>query len=153
LGADLERGLAGGGGGHRHSLVHRGTECHATGFWDSVGIVREPATPPGPRLKDAPGIGPLTLGGVLVEQAARVAEHEALAFDDPLRGGATARWSYADLLHHARRRARAVLGQGVGEGSRVGVLMGNRPEAVASLLGAALAGAVPVPLSTFSPKP
>jgi acyl-CoA synthetase (AMP-forming)/AMP-acid ligase II len=31
--------------------------------------------------------------------------------------------------------------------------MGNRPEAVASLFGAALAGAVAVPLSTFSSKP
>jgi len=90
---------------------------------------------------------------VLVEQAARVAEHEALVFDDPLRGGATVRWSYADLLHHARRVAKALLATGVGKGSRVGVLMGNRPEAVASLLGAALAGAVTVPLSTFSPKP
>jgi acyl-CoA synthetase (AMP-forming)/AMP-acid ligase II len=63
------------------------------------------------------------------------------------------RWSYADLLHHARRVAKALLATGVGKGSRVGVLMGNRPEAVASLFGAALAGAVTVPLSTFSPKP
>jgi acyl-CoA synthetase (AMP-forming)/AMP-acid ligase II len=31
--------------------------------------------------------------------------------------------------------------------------MGNRPEAVAGLFGAALAGAVAVPLSTFAPKP
>jgi acyl-CoA synthetase (AMP-forming)/AMP-acid ligase II len=31
--------------------------------------------------------------------------------------------------------------------------MGNRPEAVAALFGASLAGAVAVPLSTFSPKP
>jgi acyl-CoA synthetase (AMP-forming)/AMP-acid ligase II len=115
--------------------------------------VREPATLTGPPLEDASGIGPLTLGGVLVEQGDRFADHEALVFDDPLLGGATVRWTYADLLHHARRVAKALLATGVGKGSRVGVLMGNRPEAVASLFGAALAGAVTVPLSTFSPKP
>jgi fatty-acyl-CoA synthase len=33
------------------------------------------------------------------------------------------------------------------------VVMGNRPEAVAALFGAALAGAVAAPMSTFSPRP
>src|SRR5215213_496078 len=42
---------------------------------------------------------------------------------------------------------------GVGRGQAVGILMGNRPEAVAALFGAALAGAVAVPLSTFAPEP
>jgi fatty-acyl-CoA synthase len=63
------------------------------------------------------------------------------------------RWRYRDLERHARRVAKAVLATGIGKGARVGVLMGNRPEAVASLFGTALAGAVAVPLSTFSPKP
>jgi len=114
--------------------------------------VREPATLTGPPLHDAAGIGALTIGGVLVEQCARFPEHEALVFDDPLLGG-TVRWTSSDLLGHARGVAKALLATGVGKGSRVGVLMGNRPEAVASLFGAALAGAVTVPLSTFSPKP
>jgi fatty-acyl-CoA synthase len=119
----------------------------------SVSPARESQTLTGPRLQDAFGIGALTLGGVLIEQCARYADNEALVFDDPLRGGATARWRYRDLEHHARRVAKALLAAGVGKGARVGVLMGNRPEAVASLLGAALAGAVAVPLSTFSAKP
>jgi acyl-CoA synthetase (AMP-forming)/AMP-acid ligase II len=115
--------------------------------------VREPATLTGPPLQDAAGIGTLTLGGILTEQSARFPDHEVLVFDDPLRGGATVRWSYRDLEKHARFLAKALLGTGIGKGARVGVLMGNRPEAVASIFGAALAGAVAVPLSTFSPKP
>lgn len=115
--------------------------------------MREPKTLTGPPLDDLSGMRALTLGGVLMDQCARIADHEALVFDDPLRGGVTARWRYHDLHHHARRVAKALLSAGIGKGARVGVLMGNRPEAVASLFGAALAGAVAVPLSTFSSKP
>ena len=115
--------------------------------------MREPATLTGPPLHEASGIGALTIGGLLLEQCARYPDHEALVFDDPLLGGATVRWTYSDLHHQARRVARALLATGVGKGSRIGLLMGNRPEAVASLFGAALAGAVTVPLSTFAPKP
>jgi acyl-CoA synthetase (AMP-forming)/AMP-acid ligase II len=107
----------------------------------------------GPRLEDAVGIGALTLGGVLREQCARFLDHEALVFDDPLLGGTTVRWAYRDLEHHSRRVAKALLALGIGKGGRVGVVMGNRPEAVAALFGAALAGAIAVPLSTFAPKP
>jgi fatty-acyl-CoA synthase len=113
--------------------------------------VREPKTLAGPP-RDAAGTGALTVGGVLVEQCARFADREALVFDDPLLGSATVRWTYSDLQHHSRRIAKALLATGVGKGSRVGVLMGNRPEAVASLFGAALVGAVTVPVSTFSTK-
>ena len=113
----------------------------------------EPGTLTGPTLGDDSDPGPLTLGGVLVDRCARFPDHEAIVFDDPLLGGATVRWTYSDLQHHARRVAKALLALGVGKGARVGVLMGNRPEAVATLFGAALVGAVTVPLSTFSPKP
>jgi len=88
-----------------------------------------------------------------MQQCARFAGHEALVFDDPLLGGTTVRWTYRDLEHESRRIAKALLALGIGKGGRVGVLMGNRPEAVAALFGAALAGAVAVPLSTFAPKP
>jgi fatty-acyl-CoA synthase len=115
--------------------------------------VREPATLTGPPLRDVSGIGALTIGGVLFEQGVRFADREALVFDDPLLDGATVRWTYSALHRHARRVAKALLATGVGKGARVGVLMGNRPEAVACLFGAALVGAVTVPLSTFSPKP
>ena len=63
------------------------------------------------------------------------------------------RWTYSDLQRRPGALPRPCWRSGVGKGTRVGVLMGNRPEAVASLFGAALAGAVAVPLSTFSPKP
>jgi fatty-acyl-CoA synthase len=112
-----------------------------------------PPTLAGPPLEEATGIGALTMGGFLTEVCRRFAGNEALVFDDPLRGGTTVRWSYADLEHEARRVARALLATGIGKGSRVGILMANRPEAVASLFGAALTGAVVVPLSTFSPRP
>jgi acyl-CoA synthetase (AMP-forming)/AMP-acid ligase II len=105
----------------------------------------------GPPLEGWPGIGVLTMGAFLDEVAGRFAANEALVFDDPLRGGETVRWTYAALLVEARRVGRALLALGVERGDAVGILMGNRPEAVASLFGAAMAGAVAVPVSTFAP--
>jgi acyl-CoA synthetase (AMP-forming)/AMP-acid ligase II len=105
----------------------------------------------GPPLAEAEGVGALTLGGFTEEVGARFARNEALVFDDPLLERATVRWTYADVRAHARAAAKALVTAGIGKGTRVGVLMGNRPEAVAALLGAPMAGAVVVPLSTFSP--
>jgi acyl-CoA synthetase (AMP-forming)/AMP-acid ligase II len=107
----------------------------------------------GPSLEGHPGIGALTMGGFLEEVTSRFAEREALVFDDPFLAGATQRWSYAELGVQARRVGRALLSLGLGKGCRVGILMSNRPEAVAALFGAALSGAVVVPLSTFSTRP
>lgn len=107
----------------------------------------------GPPLEGFPRIGALTMGAFLEEVAERFGHNEALVFDDPLRDGATVRWTYADLRAEARRIGRALLGLGVEPGEAVGILMGNRPEAVAALFGAAMAGAVAVPLSTFAPRP
>lgn len=104
----------------------------------------------GPPLETTPGIGTLTLGGFVSEVCARHAVRDALVFDDPLRSGETVRWSYADLEREARSVAAALVGRGVGLGTRVGIVMGNRPEAVAAIFGTALAGGVAVPLSTFS---
>lgn len=107
----------------------------------------------GPDLDGWPGIGALTLASFLEEVGQRFADAEALVFDDPLRAGATVRWTYADLRREARRVARALVADGLEIGDRVAIVMGNRPEAVAALFGAAMAGAVVVPLSTFSPPP
>ncbi len=104
----------------------------------------------GPSLDDAEGVGALTLGGFLLEVCGRHADREALVFDDPLRGGATVRWTYADLEAQARAVAAGLVARHVDLGTRVGVVMGNRPEAVAAIFGIALAGGVAVPLSTFS---
>ena len=106
----------------------------------------------GPPLAEADAVGALTLGGFLSQVCSRF-DGEALVFDDPLSEGKTFRWDYRRLEAEARRVARAVIAAGVGKGGRVGILMGNRPEAVASVFGAALAGAVAVPLSTFSSRP
>ena len=111
------------------------------------------ATLEGPPLETAEGIGALTLGGFLRDVCARYPGNEALVFDDPLLGGETVRWTYRRLEVEAERFAKALIAAGTGRGSRVALLMSNRPEAVASFFGAALAGAVVVPLSTFSPAP
>ena len=107
----------------------------------------------GPSLDGLPGVGALTMGGFLEEIAARFGPNEALVFDDPLHGGETVRWTYADLGREARRVAGGLQELGLGTGDAVGILMGNRPEAVAALFGVALAGGVAVPLSTFAPVP
>ncbi len=104
---------------------------------------------------DLPPIDPAaaaTLGGFLDEVAERFGPREAIAFDDPLRGGARVAWSYAELRGHARAVARALVAAGTGKGTRIGILLGNRPEFVAALFGVALAGGVAVTLSTFSTR-
>ncbi len=103
--------------------------------------------------RDTTEFGTLTLAAMLERVAARFPDREALVFDDPFVDGETVRWSYAGLREEARRVARALLATGIGKGARVGILMSNRPEAVASLFGAAHVGAIATPLSTFSPKP
>jgi fatty-acyl-CoA synthase len=104
----------------------------------------------GPDLSSVAGLGKLTLGGFAEQVCAEHAEREALVFDDPLRDGATARWTYGDLLREARAVARSLLAMGVRPGERVAILMANRPQAVAAFFGAAMAGAAVAPLSTFS---
>ena len=56
------------------------------------------------------------------------------------------RWSYADLVDHARRLARGFAERGVGRGDHVALLAVNRPEWVVACLAVIGAGAVAVPL-------
>lgn len=107
----------------------------------------------GPGLDDVPGIGALTLGGFLAEVVDAFGPNEAVVLDDALLDGETVRWSYERLGAEARRIARALLAAGVEPGDAVGIVMGNRPEALASVFGVALVGAVAAPMSTFSPRP
>lgn len=105
----------------------------------------------GPSLSDEPGLGALTLPGFLREVTAAFADREALAFTpvSPPAGGVL-RWSYTELWENTVAVARALRACGVGKGTRVGVLMTNRPEWITSVFGTALAGGVAVTLSTFS---
>ncbi len=105
----------------------------------------------GPPLETEPGLGALTLGGLLLETARRHADREAVA-SRPV-DTQPVRWTYAQLEQHSRAIARALLAAGVTKGTRVGVLMGNRPEWVAAAFGVALAGGIIVPVNTFFEPP
>jgi len=88
----------------------------------------------------------LTMPGFLEEVAERYGEREALCFHED---GQVTRWSYAKLYEEATRIAKALAAKGLGKGSRVAWLMGNRPEWVAGAFGTAMAGCVFVPLNTL----
>lgn len=103
-------------------------------------------------LPPIPSDAAATLGGFLREQAGCWGMREAIAFDDPLRGGKRVSWSYDVLWREARAFASALVCAGIGKGERIGLLLGNRPEFVAALFGAAMAGALPVTLSTFATR-
>ena len=104
----------------------------------------------GTPLADEPGLGALTIGGYLREVAARYGPAEALV----MRSGANRiAWSYDELLKRSIEVARALIASGTAQGTRVGILMTNRPEFLAGLFGTALAGGVPVALSTFATLP
>jgi len=101
----------------------------------------------GPPLSEEPGLGALTLSGWLREVTERFGPREALVMHE---GEGVTRWSYDELWQRANEVARALTACGVGKGTRVGVLMTNRPEFLSSVFGTALAGGVATTLSTFS---
>ena len=95
-------------------------------------------------------IGALTIGGYVREVTTRYAAHEALVMRTT---DGVVRWTYATLWERSFEVALALRAAGAGKDSRIGVLMTNRPEFLAAVFGIALAGAVTVPLSTFSTSP
>jgi fatty-acyl-CoA synthase len=113
----------------------------------------------GPPPESEPGIGALTMGGLLAETVARHPGREALCFHGTDEHGVqgtgehVVRWSYAELEARARRFAKALAAAGVGKGTRVALLMGNRPEWVEAAFGVALAGGVLVPVNTLFEPP
>lgn len=60
------------------------------------------------------------------------------------------RFSYAELSERVDAMAAALVGLGVGKGSRIGLLMENTPDWIALAFAATGLGAVLVPVSTFS---
>jgi fatty-acyl-CoA synthase len=101
----------------------------------------------GPPLDEETGLGKLTLNGWLKEVCTAGGEREALVFHED---GKRISWSYDELMAQARRVARALLACGTGKGTRVGVLMTNRPEFLSCVWGVAMAGGVATALNTFS---
>lgn len=101
----------------------------------------------GPPLEIERDIGALTLPGLLTEVTDRYGDRHALVFRDSVR------WTYEDLRREARRVAKALIAAGLQRGARVALLMGNRPEWVASAYGVAMAGGVLVPLNTYLEPP
>ncbi|MET1756713.1 AMP-binding protein [Novosphingobium sp. RD2P27] len=97
-------------------------------------------------LAEEEGIGALTLGGWVREIAERYGPREAAVIH---LDGEVIRWTYQDLLDRAMEVARSLVALGIGKGTRVGILMTNRHEFLAGAFGAALAGGVATPISTF----
>lgn len=105
----------------------------------------------GPPLAEEEGLGELTLSGWFRTICDNGGAREALVFyDGGFANGTRVSWTYADLWVRANEVARALIACGVGKGTRVGILMTNRPEFLAATFGAALAGGVATTLSTFS---
>jgi fatty-acyl-CoA synthase len=98
-------------------------------------------------LSEEPGIGALSLPAYLREVTERYADNEAVVMH---KGNDVERWSYRDLWSHSVEVAKALIASGVTRGTRVGILMTNRPEYLSALFGTAMAGGVSVVLSTFS---
>jgi fatty-acyl-CoA synthase len=98
-------------------------------------------------LDEEEGIGALTLGGFLQEITSRFGPKEAAVIHH---SDGVEHWSYNDLWLRSVQVARALLACGVGNGTRVGVLMTNRMEFLSSVFGTALAGGVATTMSTFS---
>jgi fatty-acyl-CoA synthase len=84
---------------------------------------------------------PRTLGEVLAKQAAERGKHEALV--TPAK-----RITYEDLYLRAGSAACTLHSLGIGRGDRVGILMGNDEKWLALFYGAALIGAITVPVNT-----
>ncbi|MCB2059905.1 MAG: class I adenylate-forming enzyme family protein [Novosphingobium sp.] len=115
---------------------------------DATAVSEELALVRGIPLEEEPGLGALTLPGFLREIRDRYRENEALVMYRT--GSPSERWSYADLWDRAMAVAQALVACGAGKDSRIGILMTNRLEWVASCFGIGLAGGTVVGLSTFS---
>ncbi len=102
----------------------------------------------GPALQDETGLGSLTLPGFLADLNERFGSREALRWQDL--AGVQRSWTYAQMYDESLAVAKALLAVGVGRGTRVGLLVSNRPEWLFGMFGAAMAGAVTVALNTFS---
>lgn len=114
-----------------------------------------PSLPPsvihGPPLDEEEGLGDLTLSGWFRTICEQGGPREALVhYEGGFAKGDRVSWSYDELWARANEVARALIASGVGNGTRVGILMTNRPEFLAATFGTALAGGIATTISTFS---
>lgn len=86
---------------------------------------------------------PLTVGALLAARAGELGDRVLLVVDDDV-------LTYTEADRRSAELARAMLGAGLGRGSRVALLHPNGSDFVIGWLAAARIGAVSVPLSTFS---
>ena len=91
-----------------------------------------------PSITESPA--PDDLGGLLLNAAERWPRRDALVFPD-------SRQTYAELVDGAFERARSLTAFGIAPGDHLGILMPNCPEYIELLFGAALVGAVAVPVN------
>jgi fatty-acyl-CoA synthase len=85
----------------------------------------------------------LTLAAYISDVGARFADHEAVV-------SAGTRLTYRELLAETRRLAKSLVAAGVTKGSKVGVLVANRPEFIIASFAISLAGGIIVPISTLA---
>jgi len=104
----------------------------------------------GTALSEEPGIGALTIPGLIRQLAENFGENEAICWRDL--AGNDQHWTYTQLLSESEKVARSLAALGVSKGSRIGILVSNRPEWLFCLFGAAMTGSVVVALNTFSTR-
>jgi acyl-CoA synthetase (AMP-forming)/AMP-acid ligase II len=85
----------------------------------------------------------LTLAAYISEISRRFADHEAVVFGD-------SRLTYRQLESHVRDFAKGLLTAGVTKGTKVGVLVANRPEFIIAAFATSMAGGIIVPISTLA---
>ncbi len=105
----------------------------------------------GPPIETETGVGPLTFGRFLEALTAKYGDREAILYVDAARDRIV--WTYAELWRQASAIAKASVAAGVSKGTRVGILMGSRPEWVAATWGVVMAGGVAVLFNTFLETP
>jgi fatty-acyl-CoA synthase len=101
-------------------------------------------------LAEEEGLGALTLAGYVQEVARRYGTREAAVIH---LGSQRISWTYDDLLARSIEVAKALIAIGIGKGNRVGFIISNRLEFLSNAFGAALAGAIATPISTFYTAP
>jgi fatty-acyl-CoA synthase len=100
-------------------------------------------------LKDEEGLGPLTMNGWLKSVCDEYPSNDALVFHDD---GQRIVWTYATLWEKANEVSKSLIKLGISKGTRVGVMMTNRPEFLTAVWGTTLAGGIATTISTFSTK-